>query len=561
MSAITKNISLNIYEPENNLKYLKDTKKKSIITKIIKNPEIIPQKKLIKEKLINIKQKSNQLNVYNIFRRPGDATFNPIKNEDHYEQDNNAIINRKKKNKINKNHKSENFLIYRKQIEKLNKKIPNNLYDYLHPYEYQYNLKKNNLLKHFLEIQINNKLPKKKIMKTLKLSHDNTNKNPNNSKYKCTNLFLPSRNHLKSASNKKASFVSKSLKAYNTMNNENFPKAKNINKRDEITRLKTSRPKKDNNIYENNYTEDSSSLSFTEKINNNEKYFGTSNSKKRLIINGNEISSFKNLLNFNTICSDNLNSNNDSSIQGSKNRLPYNQKIFSRNNNILTPFEEMKKLVFHSDYEISNPKRNYNFFQYSGDINSKENIDIRNKRNRNTKLSKQMTELTNDLNELKFYIISDKIDREKLTDKIIELQKKMNYSEDKVMIIKDILFEKLNNSDNQNDFISHAVNKNQYVSNLISSYGNTNEKKCEGLLDKKFFGGLKKLNSFGMKDAMIRNVIGENNYFIKHRINKIEEVRLSKNRKHLGDNSKKIKQLVKIISNRKRNISEGNNNN
>ena len=37
MSAITKNISLNIYEPENNLKYLKDTKKKSIITKIIKS--------------------------------------------------------------------------------------------------------------------------------------------------------------------------------------------------------------------------------------------------------------------------------------------------------------------------------------------------------------------------------------------------------------------------------------------------------------------------------------------------------------------------------------------
>jgi hypothetical protein len=380
-------------------------------------------------------------------------------------------------------------------------------------------------------------------------------------KYNCTNLILPSRNNLKTASNKKASFFSKSLKIYNTMNNENFPKTKNINKRDEIIRLKTSKPKKDDNIYENNYTEDSSSLSFTEKINNNEKYFGTSNSKKRLIINGNEISSFKNLLNFNTICSDNLHSNNDSSPQRQRNRLPYNQKIFSRNNNILTPFEEMKKLVFHSDYEISNPKRNYNFFQYSGDINSKENIDIRNKRNRNTKLSKQMTELTNDLNELKFYIISDKIDREKLTDKIIELQKKMNYNEDKVMIIKDILFEKLNNSDNQNDFISHAVNRNQYVSNLISSYGNTNEKKCEGLLDKKFFGGLKKLNNFGMKDAMIRNVIGESNYFIKHRINKIEEVRISKNRKHLGDNSKKIKQLVKIISNRKRNISEGNKDN
>ena len=132
----------------------------------------------------------------------------------------------------------------------------------------------------------------------------------------------------------------------------------------------------------------------------------------------------------------------------------------------------------------------------------------------------------------------------------------MNYREDKVMIMKDILFEKLNSSDNQNDYISHAVNKNQYVNKLISSYVNYNVKKSDGLLDKKFMGGLKKLNDFGMQDAIIRNVIGESNYYIKHSINKIEEAEICKDRKNLGDNTKKIKEMIKIIYNKKKNMGQ-----
>ena len=132
----------------------------------------------------------------------------------------------------------------------------------------------------------------------------------------------------------------------------------------------------------------------------------------------------------------------------------------------------------------------------------------------------------------------------------------MNYREDKVMIMKDILFEKFNNSDNQNDYISHAVNKNQYVNKLISSYVNYNEKKSDGLLDKKFMGGLKKLNDFGMQDAIIRSVIGESNYLIKHSINKIEEAEICKDRKNLGDNTKIIKEMIKIIYNKKKNMGQ-----
>ena len=156
-------------------------------------------------------------------------------------------------------------------------------------------------------------------------------------------------------------------------------------------------------------------------------------------------------------------------------------------------------------------------------------------------------------------MITDKIDREKYKEKLEGLEKKMNYREDRTMIVKDILFEKLNNSDNQNDYINYAVNKNQYVNKLISSYVNFNEKKADGLLNKKFVGGLKKLNDFGMKDAMIRNVIGENNYSIKLRINKIEEREISKDRKYLGENMKRIKEMAKNISIRQKHMGEGNN--
>ena len=563
MSEITRNISLNIYEPESTLKIYKDVKKKSIITKIIKNPDIMPDKKRIKEKFKKINENSNHLNEYNIFRRPGEKIFLQMKKKGNGqdEQKDDIIKKASKTDKTLKRHKNKKFLINRKQLEKINKKIPNNLYDYLHPYEYRYNLKKNNLLKNFLEMQISkikdDKKEKNKEIKILKLGEDETNQNYNIIKYKSTNLILPLKNNLKTTSNKKSSIISKSLKTCKTMNNEIYNKGDThkINKDDKIIRLKTSNEGRD--YYYSD--EDSSSLSFTEKINNNEKIFET-NIKKKLYINGNEIDSYKNLLYFNTVSSKNINSKKDPSTQRSASTVRYNQKVFNRNNNIFTPYEDLKKLVFHSDCERTKRslKKNYNFFHNTRN-NNQNNISNRNSINRTQKIkiNKEITQLNSALNEIKFYIISDKIDREKLTEKIDQLEKKMNYREDKVMIIKDILFEKLNNSDNQNDYINHAVNKNQYVNKLITSYGNTNEKKCEGLLDRKFMGGLKKLNNFGIKDAMIRNVIGENNYFIKHSINKIEEIRISKNRKNLGENTKKIKQLVKIIYNKKKNISEG----
>ena len=394
MSEITRNITLNIYEPESSLKMYKNMKKKSIITKIIKNPDIMPDKKRIKEKFTKINQNSNHLNDYNIFFRPGEKIFLQMKKNGHGqdEQKDDIIKKASKIDKSFKGHKNKKFLINRKQLEKINKNIPNNLYDYLHPYEYRYNLKKNNLLKNFLEMQINkikdDKKENNKEIKILNLEEDDTNQNYNIINYKSSNLILPLKNYLKTTSNKKPSIISKSLKISKTMNNEIYIKGDNknnnnkINKDDKIIRLKTSK-ERDDYYYSD---EDSSSLSFTEKINNNEKIFET-NIKKKLYINGDEIDNYKNLLNFNTVSSKITNSKKDPSTQRSANTVRYNQKVFNRNNNIFTPYEDLKKLVLHSDCERTKRslKKNYNLFQYTRN-NNQNCISNRNSKKKNKKI-------------------------------------------------------------------------------------------------------------------------------------------------------------------------------
>ena len=565
MTEFTQNIALNIYEPEASLKYFKKPKK-SIITKIIKNPEIGPAKKKIKMKYNDINEYSLNLIEYNIFRRPGEKIFRAVQKNEEKKLNKNGNNN----NLNNKNYlknKNQDFVINRKQLEKLHKNIPNNLYDYLHPYEYRFYSKNNTILKNYLKMRANpqkeleeKKKTKNKEVKILKLTDDlEFNNDFKLTRYKSNNL-VPLRTNLKSASNDKF-FLSKSTKYNKTLssninilkemlsiNNINIKnKSKNKIKEKKIKKLKSKQ------IYENISDDYSSNESFTENINNSKLHTET-NFKKRLFINGNEICSFNKFLYYNTLSSKNLKTKKSYLTKPKIKMIPYNQKIFNRNNAILVPYDEMKKLVFNSDESNSQKKwKNYkNIFGFT------KNIDKIYDTNKKAKIIKDVEDLHGSLNELKFYIISDKIDREKYNHKLDELEKKMNYREDKMMIVKDILFEKLNNSENQNDYINHAVNKNQYVNKLISSYVNFNEKKSEGLLDKKFMGGLKKLNVFGMQDAIIRNVIGENNYVMKHSINKIEEVEIAKDRKNIGDNMKRIKQMIKIINKKKKNLGQEN---
>ena len=578
MNSISKNISLNIYEPETSLKIYRNTNKKSIITKIIKNPDIAPAKKQIKIKYNNINKNSIHLSEYNIFQKPGEKILRRTRKEE-YEFNGNIFKEKNQNFKCDKKNKTKIFLINRKFLEKinLNKNIPNDIYDYLHPYEYNLYSRNNKPLKNYLRMQINAKdkdLNKNKGFKNLKLiDNEKLDKNLLLTKFKSSGLFLPLKNNLRTVPNKKMSYTSKNLKFSKTMDDNiniiknSFNKNKNsINNKisSKLIRLKTSK-----NQESYNDECDSSSLSFTEQINNN-KLNTVTNFKKRLFINGKEITCFNNLLYYNTIASKNIRKKQTSLSKRPKTTQKYNQRIFNRNNNVLDSYdsyEQMKKYVLktecekseYSEKKIKKQKLIFNFDDIFSPIcySNKGLVD----KNKKIKLIKEISKLNHALSEIKFYMIAEKIDREKYSQKLDELEKKMDYKEDRAMITKDILFEKFNNADNQNEYISHATNKNQYVNKLISSYVNFNEKKTDGLLDKQFLGGLKKLSDFGAKDAMIRDVIGENNYFIKHSINKIEEVEISKNRKYLGENMKKIMHMVKMMVKRRKNLGKEKTNN
>ena len=561
MSKLTKAIPLNIYEPEATLNIFKNTKKKSIITNIIKNPEIQPAKKRIKLKYNSINENTLQLKEYNIFYRSNIKFRQMKKKEDNdLQKDNN--INKNDKISKNKNDKNDKFIINRKLLEKINKNIPKNLYDYLHPYEYKLYAKNNNLLKNYFkkklkETKKENEL-KLKLDDSFELNEDITSKKYN--RYNSINAFISLKNNLKANKNKKLIFAKSSKYSKTISNNENKYKNGTINtsnsknkKIKKFQRLKTSNIFYKNYNHHNNFNDDNSS-NYSSSDSINDSYKKTKiNIKKKILSKENNIPNINNILHYNTLSSKNIKTEKNSILNSRPIKMiKYNQKIFNRNNDVLLPFEEMKKIVFNSNCEKSVQN---NIFTIT------ENAPLKKlEKNKKTKIIKNIVSLGNDLNELKYYMISNKIDREKYKKKLEELEKKMDNREDNVMIVKDILFERLNNSDNQNDYINYATNKNHYVNKLISSYVNVNEKKADGLLNKKFMGGLKKLNDFGMQDAHIRNIIGENNYLIKYRINKIEEVEVSKDRKNLGENMKKIKLMAKFINNKKKYMGTENNN-
>ena len=555
MENITNIISLNIYEPELNLNYYKKPKKKSIITKIIKNSEIGHAKSQINKKYNDINKNSINLNEYNIFRKPGDKTFRPKRKNKEvcFGEDD---INKTDKKNYYRIINNQNNLFDRKQLEKLNKNIPNNLYDYLHPYEYMNFSKKND--KKLTKIKPNKDLTKEIELKNIKSDNEiESNKDIEFPKYE-SGYLSGYFNNSKNETNKRLELSAKIIKNNNNKNKNYFINKKIIKDIIKNNNIKNTNSIKRMKINKKAYKfceEKSSSSSSLENINNN---YITSQPNFQKILDKKSIDS-SNLNYHNTFSSRNIKIKKTKKdkyvIKRSIKTARFNQKVFNRNNNVLVPFEEMKKKVFNSDSErlYQQLKKSKNFFKLT------ENITTKNfTKDKKKFLINEISQLNTDLNEIKFYILSDKNTKGKYIDKLDDIEKKMKHGEDKELLLKDILFDKLNNSDNENDYINNYVNKNQYVNKLISSYINYNEKKKGGLLDKKFIGGLKKLNEFDNQDAYIRDIIGTKNYRIKYKINQIEEEEICKDRKNLKENTKKIKQMIKMLYRRKQNLGEGN---
>jgi len=539
MNDIKNNVSFNIYEPELNMKFLGG--KKSIITKILKNPEIAPAKKQIKIKYKNINESSLHLKEFNIFRKKSERIFQQMRAASiAKEKENN--INRKAKsiNSCNKN-KGKEFVLNRKLLEKLNKNVPNNLLDYIHPHEYRLNTINTNFVKAaYSTMQLNKPKENNDLIKSEKIIklNDDILKN------KSVNFFYNLNNRLKTLSNKH-SLTFKSLINSNNIIKLSHLKSNthsNFKKKGKIFKIKMK--KEINDKYND---EDSSSSSFTEIINN--KINLETETNKKLYINGHVVQ------NLNTFPSKPISQkkNNHKTQYRNNNNFRYNQKVFNRNNKIFSSYEDLKKEVFHlNNLTKSQKKKNAkNFYTTIFNNSDVANNSNETKKKDDNKLLNEIKDLNYALNEMKFYILSGKIDREKFNKKFNELLNKINFKEDKSLISKDILIEKLNTPDNQEDFINQIINKPQFVNELISSYESTNEKKCGKIMDKKFLGGLRRLKNIDSKDSAIINEIVENNYNAKQNINKFEEIKIRKNRKKLEDNTKEVKKLVERINKKK----------
>ena len=82
-------------------------------------------------------------------------------------------------------------------------------------------------------------------------------------------------------------------------------------------------------------------------------------------------------------------------------------------------------------------------------------------------------------------------------------------------------------------------NNEKPLNSLINSFDNTNTKKFGGFVEKRFLGGLKRINKIDFKDSILKSVLDEDNYTTKQNFNKIEEEKMKKERKNLSKNTKK----------------------
>ena len=247
--------------------------------------------------------------------------------------------------------------------------------------------------------------------------------------------------------------------------------------------------------------------------------------------------------------------------KGQNIKIKYNEKVFSRTNQILFPSDLLKKQLTSST-EKNNSKKLKNLLNSLN--NSKITIHNYNssifyenkfyKKTNNEKILKKIIDLNNDLNEFKYFAIADLINKEiNLNKKINEIENKLT-NDHKKLIIKNIIFEKLDKAQKEN--IHNSTNNEESINILISNADKIKNKKFCGFVEKRFTQELKKLEKLKKQDSMLNKFIDEqNNYYIWKQNNiKTQEEKIKTVRKKLSKSTKKIMKLADIIYNKKNKI-------
>ena len=176
------------------------------------------------------------------------------------------------------------------------------------------------------------------------------------------------------------------------------------------------------------------------------------------------------------------------------------------------------------------------------------------KKKSNEKILKKIIEFNDDLNAFKYFAINDLVGEEKdLHKKINDIENKL-LNEHEKLIIKNIIYEKLDKTQKEN--LDDSANNEKSLNVLISNADKAKTKKFQGFVEKRFNEELKKLEKFNNQDNLLNNMVNEQNtyYISKQNNNKIQEEKIKKDRKNLLKNTKKIRKLAEVIYNKKMNI-------
>jgi hypothetical protein len=365
----------------------------------------------------------------------------------------------------------------------------------------------------------------------LKLFNTNGKKKINN-KYKTKNSYF---------------FTTYNVRPFTNDRLMNKSRNKNIN---QLNVYKTFN-KKNTKIYENESDDEESSNTYNENRKDTEY-----NLRKRVIINGRETSNYERFC-YDTLNAKLLKKDEEKNKKKLNIRIKYNEEVFNRNNQILVPGEELKKQLSLSSDDNSRTLRtlitslNNSKYIVNDYYNSKyKNIITKTK---NEKILKKILNLNGQLNEFKYHILTGLIKPGKNIGKKIDNIENLLSNGHRKLVIKNILYEKLNNK--QQETIDNTNNNNKTLNELISSFDEANNKKFFGFVERKFLGELKKMKKLNIKDSIMSGIFDqhENYYNWKQNVNKLEEEKIRKDRRNLSESTKKIKNLAEIIYNKKRN--------
>ena len=378
--------------------------------------------------------------------------------------------------------------------------------------------------------------------------------NSNFRKYnlKLLNSLDIEKNNTNQFNRKKSSFIfNRNLRPYT--NDKLCKKSINITSINNLNNKNKTLNKKHSKIYENE--SDESSDIYDENKKNSQVYI-----RKKLIVNGRETSDYERFW-YDALNAKLLKEKEERKKKKYNIKIKYSDKVFSRNNKILLPNDQLKK-------ELTISSANLNLNTLKNLLNSLDNtkITINNynnsilkeykhfKRANNAKILQKIIDLNNELHEFKYFAIADLINKDINFDKKInEIENKLS-NDRKKLIIKNIIYEKLDKTKKEN--INAAVNNEKSLNILISNADKTKTKKFCGFVEKRFIEELKKLEKLKNQDTILnKNIEEQNTYYIwKQNNNKNQEEKNKEIRKKLSKSTKKIKRLAEIIYEKKMKI-------